>query len=45
MEIFANIKDRKEEKPRDLWKCVDRDKYQVKQLTLPLTLIIEFLQI
>ena len=29
METLANIKDKKEEKPRNLWKRVNSDKYQV----------------
>ena len=30
MEISTNIEDKKKEKPRNLWKSVDIDIYQVK---------------
>ena len=33
-------KEESEEKPRDLWKNVDFNKYQVKAINLPLTIII-----
>ena len=33
-------KEESEEKPRNLWKEVDLNKYQVKAINLPLTIII-----
>ena len=35
-------KEESEEKPRNLWKQVDPNKYQVKAINLPLTIIILF---
>jgi len=33
-------KEESKEKPRNLWKVVDPNKYQVKAINLPLTIII-----
>ena len=33
-------KEESEEKPKSLWKHVDENKYQVKAINLPLTIII-----